>query len=1015
MRTLFTMVAGTVTMAVLVSCQTGSSLVDARQMAIKLNEQIYVPPPRSSADILESLSRSNNNNNRIKGDCNPSLNHIFTRQELENYISLLGRDGEYVAYSQAEQHIRKGNVRRAIELMEISLRLTKENDERTKRFARLAMYNILVLDLEAAKFALDQAKIELNSLFWPDYTPRSRARFWVLLAQGFFDEAHGKFDSAEFYFREAVDTAGKSFIFGTNSNGTSTYDYNSRGRYASSYLRLANNLLKQGRLLEAEIKIRDLLALSSQNVPEARARALDVLGRIFLEQGRYADAEKIMSLAIGEFRDACVEQDNIGLILTRETYGKILVLVGKSAEANAYFKGIQAAVDSEESTFSLLFDDNIFRAMALLREQRWGEARAVLRRSLGNLDARFKGDSYEIAERKGLLAISLVEIGENEQAWKLFSDSIPVLYAGAGSAEISNTTRFTSDYVRKYIFESYLRHTIGHDSKQINSSARNLAIVEGFKLASVLRENSVAQEWALSSARITIDNPELSAIIRDSQDIRKQISALEENLLRIRTFSQDQIDVGVVAEIKDSIAQLHDARLVLTQEISRRFPRYAELTQPNPLTPLEIQNVLQPGDSLVAIYLAEDTAYLWAIPKHGDVSYAFVKLEPGEIVKVVDDLRLALNPTNVSSLGDIPDFDLALAYGLYQKLLEPVRDGWKDATNLIVVAHGPLGQLPFSLLPIRPAQLAPHQGLLFANYREVPWLARTHAVTVLPSVASLRLLRSTSATSAERLPFVGFGDPYFNTQQALMADLEAPIQVAMVAVTNGAPLTLRNISNTRAVDSASLGLLPRLEDTRLEILAIASMLGADATQDVYLGRNASERNVKSNDLSRYKVISFATHGLLPGDLDGLTQPALALSSPQVTGDMDDDGLLTTGEILSLKLNADWVVLSACNTAAGNGEGAAAISGLGQAFFYAGSRALLVSNWPVHSKATAELTKTLFSLQARDESLDRSRALQQTRLHMIDEAVETGSDAKPIFAYAHPIFWAPFTLMGDGGS
>jgi CHAT domain-containing protein len=89
------------------------------------------------------------------------------------------------------------------------------------------------------------------------------------------------------------------------------------------------------------------------------------------------------------------------------------------------------------------------------------------------------------------------------------------------------------------------------------------------------------------------------------------------------------------------------------------------------------------------------------------------------------------------------------------------------------------------------------------------------------------------------------------------------------------------------------------------------------------------------------VIAFASHALVPYDLDGLDQPAIALSAPSVTGD-DEDGLLTMGEIMALKLNADWVVLSACNTAAAQGAGAEAVSGLGRAFFYAGTRAILAS-------------------------------------------------------------------------
>jgi CHAT domain-containing protein len=198
------------------------------------------------------------------------------------------------------------------------------------------------------------------------------------------------------------------------------------------------------------------------------------------------------------------------------------------------------------------------------------------------------------------------------------------------------------------------------------------------------------------------------------------------------------------------------------------------------------------------------------------------------------------------------------------------------------------------------------------------------------------------------------------------------------------------------------------------IRAIAVALDADLTQDVFLGRRANETTIKSLDLSGFKVLAFATHGLVPGDLNGLTQPALALSSPQVTGDKDD-GLLTMGEILGLKLDADWVVLSACNTGSGQGAGAEAVSGLGRAFFYAGTRALLVSNWPVETTSAKALTTDLFHRQAADAGLSRAEALRRAMLALIDEGGATdAATGKVVFSYAHPIFWAPFSLIGDGG-
>jgi CHAT domain-containing protein len=230
------------------------------------------------------------------------------------------------------------------------------------------------------------------------------------------------------------------------------------------------------------------------------------------------------------------------------------------------------------------------------------------------------------------------------------------------------------------------------------------------------------------------------------------------------------------------------------------------------------------------------------------------------------------------------------------------------------------------------------------------------------------------------------------------------------------PLVRRQVfvSPGAEVDTSRLAMLPRLPDTGEEIRGIARAIGADLERDVFIGVPANEQTVRRLDLRRYRVVAFATHGLAPGDLDGLTQPALALTAPEVAN-VEGDGLLTMEEILALRLDADWVVLSACNTTSGTGPAAEAISGLGRAFFYAGARALLVTYWPVETTSARALTTDLFRRQATQPGLGRAKALQQTMTALIDAGgfidPRTGT---AVFSYAHPIFWAPFALIGDGG-
>jgi CHAT domain-containing protein len=329
-----------------------------------------------------------------------------------------------------------------------------------------------------------------------------------------------------------------------------------------------------------------------------------------------------------------------------------------------------------------------------------------------------------------------------------------------------------------------------------------------------------------------------------------------------------------------------------------------------------------------------------------------------------------------------------------------------------MVTNGELGLLPLSLLPTKPVEIKPDGGPLFSNYRHVEWLARTHSLTMVPSAAALRTLRGLPPAAGSRETVIGFGDPVFNAEQASEADNRSTISIAEVS-TRGLPLRRRNTPQTRGVENAELSLLPRLPDTADELKSIALALQADPAKVLNLGKIANEATVKKTDLSKYRIIVFATHGLVPGDLAGLTQPALALSAPSLTG-TEGDGLLTMEEILGLKLDADWVVLSACNTGAAAGAGAEAASGLGRAFFYAGTRAILVTNWSVHSQSARELVTDLFHRQAVDPNISRGEALRQAMLALVDGKGYTDDKGDTVFAYAHPLFWAPYTIIGDGG-
>jgi CHAT domain-containing protein len=269
---------------------------------------------------------------------------------------------------------------------------------------------------------------------------------------------------------------------------------------------------------------------------------------------------------------------------------------------------------------------------------------------------------------------------------------------------------------------------------------------------------------------------------------------------------------------------------------------------------------------------------------------------------------------------------------------------------------------------------------------------------VLPSVASLKALRAFGRKDEAKSPLVGFGDPVFNADEESKPGAEQWSAVATRAYTE----FFKGVDIDRSMLSQAL---PRLPETAAELRAVAKNLGAPEGS-IHLRADASEATVKRTPLSEYRVVYFATHGLVAGEIKGLAEPSLALTLPKQPSETDD-GLLTASEVAQLKLNADWVVLSACNTIAGDKPGAEALSGLARAFFYAGARALLVSHWAVESNAAMRLSTSTFDILKSDPTLGRAEALRRAMLAYMNDATN------PLNAY--PALWAPFVVVGEGAA
>jgi CHAT domain-containing protein len=790
----------------------------------------------------------------------------------------------------------------------------------------------------------------------------------------------------------------------------------------TALLAIARNEAKQGQLSEAEADARrallEILDQQGKYSPPTPEFIVGLAG-ILVEQGRYQDAEKLARSALDVQRTVGIGDDAPESARILSQLGNILVLQRKTKDAAVVYAQLDKAIAQWTPQQREVFELNGSRIAALYASGQIETGIAAAEALVKRETARTGANSFDTASAHGTLAVGYARAGRDADAIREFKAAIPIMMAASReNAEDDDPTIVAARSVRlQRIVEAY----IGVLAR--SASVSNDVAVETFGLADAVRGHAVQQALADSSARIVAKDPALAELVRTEQDLAKEISAQFGALNNLLALPSEQRDDQTVRAINAAIEKLRTDRKTAQQEIKRRFPSYADLVDPKPPTVDEIKATLRPGEALLSFYFGQDKSFVWAVPKDGAVAFAAVPATAVELAAKVRRLRQALAP-QITMVSEIPPFDLTLAYELYTLLLKPVEAGWQGAKSLIVVTNGALGELPLGLLPTAPSQIDVQAKPLFAGYRDVPWLARSHAVTVIPSASALVTLRRLPPGLPSRDKLIGFGDPYFNEQEAAEAEdqeaaVTAPVASASegdtgkAAVTRGIPLKLRASPHTEDVDTAELAMLPRLPDTRLELTAMAEALDVDPAKALYLGKDANEQNVETLDLSHFRIVAFATHGLVPGDLDGLTQPALALTAPEIAG-VKGDGLLTMEKILALKLDADWVVLSACNTAEGAGAGAEAVSGLGSAFFYAGTRALLVTNWSVQSTSARELITDVFRRQSADPSLSRGEALRQAMMALLDGPGSLDEAGHTVFTYAHPLFWAPYSVIGDGG-
>ena len=737
----------------------------------------------------------------------------------------------------------------------------------------------------------------------------------------------------------------------------------------------------QGRYAEAEPLFQRSLAIAEKALgpdhPDV-GLTLNNLAGLYRVQGRYAEAEPLLrrSLAIRE-KALGPEHPDVGESLNN--LAEIYRAQGRYAETEPLYRRTLRIVEKALGPDHANVGTTLNNLAALYDAQgHYAEAEPLYRRSLAIREKALGPEHPDVGNSLWNLAFLFQQQkrwGEGLALARRATQSLASRFAarseGARSAVLAEQ-RTLSEYFELHV--ALLYGALGGDMK---------AAAEGFEVAQLARASDTAEQVANMAARYAAGSDALAKLARERQDAIARLQGMDARIVQASSRAPKDRDAAAEDRLRTEAVEAKNVLVALDARMEKEFPQYRELTNPKPLEMAAAQKFLNEDEALVVLLVSGDESYLWAL-RRSEAGFFKLALKRSELVEIVKKLRAQLD----LGAGDpavilAQPFDVTAAHDLYRKILGPAEKLLGGAKHLIFVPDGAMQSLPPAVLV---TDASAKTAASLEEHADVAWLAKKYAITVLPAASSLRALRQFARTPVSREPFGGFGDPVLEgTGDARRTKVAALYSRGAVA------------------DANEVRKLARLPESADELRAIAAALKAPASA-LRLGPTATERAVKAADLTRYRNLAFATHGLMAGEFKGLAEPALVLTPPE-NGNELDDGLLTAGEISQLKLDADWVILSACNTAAPDGTpGAEGLSGLARAFFYAGARSLLVSHWSVSSDATVALTTKMFEESAK--GTPKAEALRRSMLALMQ------TPGKP--QYAHPAFWAPFVVVGEGG-
>jgi CHAT domain-containing protein/tetratricopeptide (TPR) repeat protein len=828
---------------------------------------------------------------------------------------------------------------------------------------------------------------------------RDRATIQLLQARGEVMRVRGDPDARVKALRDALVIARKNLDRIGAVNGTDPKNVLYRGAinnadYTAGQLVYA--LIDQGRSAEGVAVAQDGLARARVNNLGADAVGgwNHRLAAALIAERRYDEALAAARASFDALTGSGVQPTSLQIGLARNAEVVALINLERWQEADQTYTAFLASVRGDRAAYDRAFN-LLLSSLLAAKAGRIDDAQKAIEGSYRYRQRIYGVKHYQTAEAQAVRGAIYLIGNSPRSAMSDYEDFFTTLLdTSSGWLDLSPTGA-RGTYLNIVLTE-YLEYAVAlfgsGGQGAIDSRMLNRLVQVSDRLGSGVAQRAILE----SSAKVRSGDPALVALLGQEQDLRGKVReayalAYADVLATDAKDTPDDRKKQLRELLKQHREQAESQQKGLDEvrkQLERQFPAFVQLV--NPVSPNldTIRRALLPGEAFVGIYPSRQGTFAWAVNADGKTALTISKWTDDEVSARTAAMRATLDVGD--RLPTLPAMDFGPSLAIYDELIKPLRPALAGATVVDISAGGALASLPMAALVTGPA----------SDLRSAPWLVREFAIAQVPGAAAFVSLRNIQPPAPAPKAMIGFGDPLFRT---------AASATSTKAVANAAPKA-RNLvvaanapqASTYAVDTGfRYAAIPALPETRDELIALAKALGADPGADLFLGAAASRRKVLTTPLADRRVVAFATHGLLPGEIPSLSKPALAMAA---TDDPNESPLLDLDDVLTLKLNAQWVVLSACNTAGGERDGAA-MSGLVRGFFFAGARSVLATQWAVESEASRQLVGLIFADVAKDPKAGRAAGLRQAQLAMIDGSVGGGG-------YAHPFFWAPYTLFGD---